>query len=100
MAVDLADCVSAVPRNAVAVSLLSVAHGDDTLRIPIPRKVVDAAVDDAVFAFGDSVPYAVPNTDQTRSIAAGNVKARRREAGHGRLGFVFGILLSNGGVVD
>lgn len=45
---DLADAVAAIGRQAVAEALAAVAHGDDALRLPVPRYVVDAARDDVV----------------------------------------------------
>ena len=74
VAVDFADSVPTVPGNAVTVALLPVANSDDALGIAVPGEVVDPAVDDAVFALGDSLADAIPDPDDTAGVAASDVE--------------------------
>jgi hypothetical protein len=97
---DLAHAVAAVGGDAVAEALLAVADGDDALRVAVPGNVVDAAGDDVVVALGRALARAVPHLDGARDISTGDVEARGREAGDGRLGRVLRVLSTNGGVVE
>ena len=65
MAIDLTNGVSAIPGEEMAVSLSSVSHGDDALRIAVPCDVIDPAINDRVAALCEAFSDAVPNLDGT-----------------------------------
>lgn len=75
MSGDLANTVSAVCSNAVSVSLLSVADGDDALRITVPGEVVDATAHNGVLSLSDSFANAIPHSHYTSSVATGNIES-------------------------
>ena len=100
MSKDLTNGVSTVPGDAVPIALFTITHGNNALRIAVPSQVIDSAVDNAVFALGDSITDTVPNPNIATGITTGDVKPRRRKASDGRLSLVLGVLSSNGGVVD
>lgn len=100
MSINLADSISAIPCDAVAKSLFSITHSDDTLGITVPGEIVDSTIDNAVVAFCNSFADTVPNLDKTGRITTCDIEPRRRKAGDCSLGFVFGVLSSDRGVVD
>ena len=65
MPTDLADAVSRIRGNAVAISLFPVSDSDDALAVTIPCDVVYAAGDDRVFSFSDAaaIGRAIPHSD-------------------------------------
>ncbi|KAL1962216.1 hypothetical protein VTN77DRAFT_9937 [Rasamsonia byssochlamydoides] len=100
MSIDFTNTVSAVCGEAVSISLFAITNGNDTLRITIPRKVIDATTDNGVLALGNPFSNAVPDSHGTCRIAASDVKSGWRETSNCGLGFMFCILLCDGGVVD
>lgn len=100
MSHNLTDCVSTVPSNAVSVALLSIANGNNTLRIAVPGQIIDSTIDNAVVALCDSVTNTVPDSDYTACITTGDVEAGGRETGDRCVGIVFGVLSRDRGVID
>lgn len=100
MAGDFTDSISTVPGYAVSISLLPVSHGNDALGITIPGKIINAAIDNTVFALGDTFSDTIPDSHNSGRITAGNVESRRSESSDGGLGLVFGVLAGDCGVVD
>ena len=61
MAINFSNGVSTVPSDAVSVSLLPITNCDYALGIAIPGKIIDSAIDNTVFALGDSFANTIPN---------------------------------------
>lgn len=74
MSKDLTNGVSTVPGDAVPIALFTITHGNNALRIAVPSQVIDSAVDNAVFALGDSITDTVPNPNIATGITTGDVK--------------------------
>lgn len=100
VSIDLANGVPTIPCNAMSISLLSVTNSDDALRIAIPGKIVNSAIDDAVFTLGDTITDAVPDSYYTASITASDVETRWGKAGDCGCALMLCVLSGYGGVID
>lgn len=107
-------------------SLLAVTDRDDSLRVAVPRNVVDAPGDDVIVAwtwsaslsspavcggpfqlaqvhirtFCRAVACAVPDLYSSRHISTCHIVSGGRETGDGGLSRVLRVLFTDGGVVD
>lgn len=80
--------------------LLSIAHSDDPLTIPIPGDIIDPASDDVIFPFRILSAHGIPHADAARDIPRGDVESAGGKAGDTGLGGVLGVLFANCRVID
>ena len=83
MTADLSYRISTVRSDTMPKFFLAIAHSYDSLAVSIPSQVIDPTADNIVFAFCGPSADAVPNTDCTRDITAGDVISRGREPSDG-----------------
>lgn len=100
MAVDLSNGVSTIPSNTVAISLLAIADGNNTLGVAVPGQIVNSTINNAVFTLGDSFADTIPYPHDSSSVTTCNVETGGGEACDSCLRLVFGVLPSDCGVID
>ena len=100
MPTNFTNAVSAICCKAVAVTLPTIADSDDTLAVPIPGDVIDAARNDRIFPLGVDGFDGIPYTDLARYVTRRDPEPRRGESCNGCGSGMAGILLAECWVVD